>query len=143
MSNHQNTNPKGGGLPPGKKSKTSKRIDNARKQVAKFVAMIVRDGIEDFHCKYLTDEQMHELNTLVRDAIYTALYVMEHRNYPRFKDFIEGAWQAIPSYWEDPKLWPRMADPHKHIEEAASSLLDSFGKARLQKKNAGEDKFRR
>lgn len=139
MSNHKKTNPKGVGLPSGKKSETSKRVENARKQVAKFVAMIVRDGIEDFHCKYLTDEQMHELNTLVRDAIYTALYVMERRNDPRFKDFIEGAWQAIPSYWEDPKLWPGMADPQKFIEEATSSFLNNLDKERLHKKEAHED----
>lgn len=45
--------------------------DNNR--LAKAVAYYVRNGIEDFHVKYLSDEQMRELNPLIRNAIYTFL----------------------------------------------------------------------
>jgi len=30
--------------------------------------------MEDFHCRHLSDEQMAELNPIIRNAIYTALY---------------------------------------------------------------------
>lgn len=45
--------------------------DNNR--LAKSVAYYVRNGIENFHVKYLSDEQMKELNPLIRNAIYTFL----------------------------------------------------------------------
>jgi hypothetical protein len=41
--------------------------------LAKIIAVVVRNSMEDFHCKYLSDAQMKELNPLIRNAIYTAL----------------------------------------------------------------------
>ena len=41
--------------------------------LAKAVAYYIRNGIEDFHMNYLSDEQMRELNPLIRNAIYTFL----------------------------------------------------------------------
>jgi len=43
------------------------KIDN--NLLAKLIAAYVRNNIEDFHCKYLTDAQMKELNPLIRNAI--------------------------------------------------------------------------
>lgn len=45
--------------------------DNNR--LAKAVAYYIRNGIENFHVNYLSDEQMRELNPLIRNAIYTFL----------------------------------------------------------------------
>lgn len=42
-------------------------------RLAKSVAYYVRNGIEDFHKDYLSDDQMRELNPLIRNAIYTFL----------------------------------------------------------------------
>lgn len=49
--------------------------DNNR--LAKSVAYYVRNGIENFHVKYLSDKQMRELNPLIRNAIYTFLFDFE------------------------------------------------------------------
>ena len=65
--------------------------------LAKLIAAYVRNNIEDFHCKYLSDAQMKELNPLIRNAIYTALLDIENQS-PRAK-FYEKAY--IPEYWED------------------------------------------
>lgn len=51
--------------------------DNIQR-VAKLVAMFLRDRIEDSECEHLSDDQMPILNRLIGDAIYTALYPMEH-----------------------------------------------------------------
>ena len=42
--------------------------------MAMYVAIVVRNAMEDFHCEHLTDEQMKELNPIIRNAIYTAMY---------------------------------------------------------------------
>lgn len=44
-----------------------------KNRLAKAVAYYVRNSIEDFHVKYLSDKQMRELNPLIRNAIYTFL----------------------------------------------------------------------
>lgn len=41
---------------------------------AKYIAIVVRNAMEEFHSKYLSDEQMRELNPIIRNAVYTALY---------------------------------------------------------------------
>lgn len=40
---------------------------------AKYIAMVVRNAMENSHCRHLSDEQMAELNSIIRNAIYTAL----------------------------------------------------------------------
>jgi hypothetical protein len=73
--------------------------------IAMYIAMVVRNEIEDFHAKYLPDAQMKELNPLIRDAICTALYASE--NYEKFegaKQYVDFQVRMIPDYWEKPKL---------------------------------------
>ena len=36
---------------------------------AMYIAMVVRDAMENFHHKHLSDEQMKELNPTIRNAI--------------------------------------------------------------------------
>ena len=47
-------------------------------EIAMFLAMVVRNAMEDFHAKHLSDEQMRELNPIVRNAIYTGLQALRH-----------------------------------------------------------------
>ncbi len=79
-------------------TKTSQRM-------AMFLAMVVRNAMEDFHHKYLSDEQMKELNPIIRNAICTGLHAL------RYSDKSEGARSffdfhtiSIPKYWEQPEL---------------------------------------
>lgn len=53
--------------------KTAKEIFSDNNRLAKCIASFVRNGIEGFHADYLSDEQMRELNPLIRNAIYTFL----------------------------------------------------------------------
>ena len=68
-------------------------IMNDKNLLAKTIAAVVRNAMEDFHVKYLTDEQMKELNPIIRNAIYTILQ-REDLLLSYFLTF-------VPKYWED------------------------------------------
>jgi hypothetical protein len=77
----------------------------ATQAYAKYIAMVVRNELENFHSENLSDAQMKELNPLIRNAICTALYASE--NYDRFagaKAFVDFSVKLIPRYWEEPEL---------------------------------------
>jgi len=63
---------------------------------AKIIASYVRNNIEDFHCEYLSDEMMKELNPLIRNAIYTALVDFESGI---MNVFLHNMY--VPNCWED------------------------------------------
>jgi len=72
---------------------------------AKYIAMVVRNAMEDFHCKHLSDEQMKELNPIIRNAVYTAIYgFMTSSRSEKSKRYVDHVFQMIPPYWEDPEL---------------------------------------
>ena len=75
------------------------------KDFAKYIAIVVRNAMEDFHCKNLSDEQMKELNPIIRNAIYTAIYAREKcgKSDP-LKFFVDYHIMSIPKYWEEPEL---------------------------------------
>ena len=79
-------------------------------QFAIFIAMVVRNAMEDFHSKHLTDEQMKELNPIIRNAICTALHAFNnYSSEPPAKRFIDHHLPMVPSYWESPELLPGYA----------------------------------
>jgi hypothetical protein len=75
------------------------------RSTAQYIAMVVRNAMEDFHAKHLSDAQMRELNPIIRNAVYTALYAMgridDDLAAQRYVDF---ACRCIPRYWEAPEL---------------------------------------
>jgi hypothetical protein len=74
-------------------------------ELAMYLAAVVRNAMEDFHCRHLSDEQMKELNPIIRNAIYTALYARQ--NYHRSmacQNFVDFSVRLIPDHWEAPKL---------------------------------------
>jgi len=78
---------------------------------AKYIAMVVRNAMEDFHCKHLSDEQMAELNPIIRNAIYTAIYAFESRKDSKMSEaFLDFHCMSIPKYWEEPELLPGFGD---------------------------------
>ena len=80
-------------------------ITVARQNWAKYIAIVVRNAMEDFHHKNLSDEQMRELNPIIRNAIYSALYSYEKREESRkAESFVEYNMSMIPDYWEAPEL---------------------------------------
>lgn len=77
------------------------------KLISKIIALSVRAEIENFHVRYLSDEQMKELNPLIRTGIYNALFAyINYENDLRCRDFINFSVMSMPSYWEDPELSP-------------------------------------
>ena len=44
-----------------------------KNRIAKAAAAFIRNQIEDFHVRYLSDDQMKSLNPLIRGAIYSFL----------------------------------------------------------------------
>jgi len=72
---------------------------------AQYIAMVIRNAMEDFHCKHLSDEQMSELNPIIRNAVYTALYAYENQEHSQTsKKFVDFHLLSIPKYWEQPEL---------------------------------------
>jgi len=43
-----------------------------------YIAMVIRNTMEDFHCEHLTDDQMKELNPIIRNAVCTALHAFKN-----------------------------------------------------------------
>ena len=75
------------------------------KDLAMYIAMVVRNAMEDFHHKHLSDEQMKELNPIIRNAICTAFHAFQ--NYEKSdvdKKFVNFHIRSIPKYWERPVL---------------------------------------
>lgn len=46
---------------------------NNKNRVAKAIAAYIRNQIENFHVRYVSDNQMRNINPLIRNAIYTFL----------------------------------------------------------------------
>ncbi len=82
-----------------------KKIQEGMKSQSKFISIVIRNAIEEFHSKHLSDEQMKELNPLIRNAVYTALYSMQYyKDSARAKEFVDSQVEMIPKYWEEPEL---------------------------------------
>lgn len=87
------------------KAKRKPRLAKLTKDFAMIIAIFVRNEMEDFHCKHLTDEQMAELNPIIRNGICNALH--SYRNYGNddtCRALINFQSSLIPKYWEEPKL---------------------------------------
>lgn len=81
------------------------QLSDETQTVATYMAMVVRNAMEDFHCEHLSDDQMKELNPIIRDAICTALHAFN--NYEQSdaaKRFMDYNLRMIPKYWESPEL---------------------------------------
>jgi len=85
-------------------SSPSTRLEDM-KDMATFIAVVVRNAVETFHTKHLSDAQMSELNQIVRDSAFTALHAARLRGASE----TARAWrdyqlEHIPPYWESPEL---------------------------------------
>lgn len=96
--------------------------DSPTKRRAMFIAMFIRNEMENFHADHLSDAQMAELNPLIRNAVFTALHAWEHVGdvegivaaTEHFGSFAMLDWPEphgrtvgyhlgmVPDYWEEP-----------------------------------------
>lgn len=72
----------------------------------KYIGSVIRNAMEDFHCKYLSDSQMKELNPIIRNAIYTAFVaaIESSRGNMAAKEYVSFALDCVPPCWENPEL---------------------------------------
>jgi hypothetical protein len=83
------------------------KIDDFRKLTTiqkrtMLLAMHVRNQMEDFHSEYLDDNQMKELNQIIRQAIYEGLQLFEPQNKQAKAEEVAWLMLMIPDYWEVP-----------------------------------------
>lgn len=80
--------------------KVTKLMQEKNEFVVNFIAMCVRNCMEDFHVEHLSDEQMKELNPLIRKGILSALLALGSDDYKCFRKLNTA---MIPDYWEFPR----------------------------------------
>jgi hypothetical protein len=80
------------------------RATATQRELPKIFAMVVRNALEDFHVKHLSDDQMRELNPIIRNAICTSLHMIENMTDDRVRAYLGFQKMLIPSYWEEPEL---------------------------------------
>jgi hypothetical protein len=86
-------------------TKKRPRLLKDTKTLAMLIAIAVRNEMEDFHCQYLTDSQMKELNPIIRNAIVTALYATgNYSEDEASRKWVNFQSMLIPEYWEEPEL---------------------------------------
>ena len=131
-----------------------KTVKTSLQRWSRIIAMHVRNQMEDFHCEHLADDEMKELNPIIRNAIYEALhslFLMRHGKNQSQR--IYGAMQVnywlmmAPDYWEPPGLaddtakrlqqlsfhelrsmpWISSERSRKEFEEFCRDNLDVFG----------------
>ena len=74
-------------------------------RLACYIAMVVRNAMEDFHHDHLSDEQMKQPNPIIRNAVCTALHAFEnYEDSPQARQFMDFSFMLIPKYWEPPEL---------------------------------------
>lgn len=96
--------------------------------------MTVRNAMEDFHVKHLTDDQMKELNPIIRNAICTCFHMIENFSDPRVAEYMAFQQMLIPSYWEEPELLDdyvqQLTITKKEKAEAARRLAEAIENAK-------------
>lgn len=111
----------GKGLPPGL-GKLSGLVAQlgAPRALAMFFSIVERNALEGFHQAYLSNAQMKELNPIIRNAAFTALYAlltMDRSDHSR--RYVDYQSQHIPPYWEQPELLDGFLQSLKDRGEAA------------------------
>ena len=102
-------------------SPVDKTIQEGLKFQSKYIAIVIRNAMEDFHSKHLSDEQMKELNPIIRNAIYTAIYTQEnHQRSNSSKSFMDFHRMSIPKYWKGPELLEAFKKSEKKLSDTFS-----------------------
>jgi hypothetical protein len=99
-------------------ARRKRKPSKTHRDMAKYVAMVIRNAMEEFHCKYLSDEQMKELNPIIRNAVCTALHAASKMGESdAARKFVEFQTLLIPSYWEEPELLQDFIESEQYFEK--------------------------
>ena len=87
------------------KTQQMQELAEETKTFAMYIAIVIRNAMEDFHCEHLSDDQMKQLNPIIRNAVCTALHTFQnYERSPRDRQFMDFQLRLIPKYWESPRL---------------------------------------
>tara|TARA_R110000787_G_scaffold208786_3_gene318771 strand:+ start:1951 stop:2268 length:318 start_codon:yes stop_codon:yes gene_type:complete len=92
-------------------------VDDYWSEATMVIAMSVRNHMEDFHCAHLSDEQMKELNPIIRQGVLHGVLAL---NDPNRRDELRWLRIGVPSYWEKP------IDTHAGKDDDYKNFLDMF-----------------
>jgi tryptophan 2,3-dioxygenase len=69
---------------------------------AKSLAYSVRNSLENFHIKHIKEEHMKELNTIIRNSIFTHLVMLSKANKGDkvCAETLQTNQKILPPYWE-------------------------------------------
>ena len=80
-------------------------LSDETRQFATCIAMVIRNALEDFHCQHLSDDQMRQLNPIIRSAVATALHALDHYNQVGAAHrYVDYHCRSVPNYWEPAQL---------------------------------------
>jgi len=100
------------------KTRFSQKAIKGMQELSKYIAIVIRNAMEDFHCQHLSDAQMEELNPIIRNAVFTALYAYEASEKTTYaKSFVEFQLLCIPKYWEEPELLKDFRESEQKLSE--------------------------
>lgn len=72
---------------------------------AMIIGKVVRDALEGFHVKHISDKDMPELNQTVRNSVATALHMLDYSlQNEQIAKILGWHVRSMPSYWESPEL---------------------------------------
>jgi len=72
---------------------------------AKYIAMVIQNTVDDFQSRDSSDKPGDQLDSTIRNAIYTALYAFENYKYSdSAREFVEYNLSKIPQSWEEPEF---------------------------------------
>ena len=93
------------------------KLDN-RTQMSLIIAMHIRNEMECFHTEHLSDEQMMELNPIIRQAVYNILtYInLASTGDVAARKIIDFEIMLVPDYWE----LPNKNSPKQYMEELST-----------------------
>ena len=114
-----------------------KKAKTALQTWAKLIAMHVRNEMEDFHCEHLSDDQMKELNPIIRKAIYQTLRQLYFLKKGTKKQQLVAIQEVhrllllLPDYWENPDLTENeRAEEDEFAEMTTVRSMTLFGNDR-------------
>ena len=94
-------------------------LTQATRTLASYIAMVIRNAMEDFHHDHLSDEQMKQLNPIIRNAVCTALHAFQnYEDSLQSARFVDFNVRMVPRYWEAPELLP----DYRQLWEAARGV---------------------
>ena len=86
-------------------SEEPQTLEEQDRQMAVLFAAVVRNELEDLHCRELSDDQMRHINTAVRNSVFTVFQALRRgATSDHVAQWIVFQLQTVPDYWEPPQL---------------------------------------